>query len=108
MTGVIFSVGDSSDPLVHTPCQTSIPGDSSIFTCGLTGQYIGITKNDAEYIDIMEVRAYLWKNVAPDATTLDESVCRADNCVNYGAINIAKTVTGWSLLNNIRTKCSFT
>ena len=54
----------------------------------------------------MEVRAYLWKNIAPDATTLNEGGCYTGNCASYGAINIAKTVTGWTLKACTATKCS--
>jgi len=59
-------------------------------------------------LNLMEVRAYLWTNVAPEATTLDEYGCYAGDCSSYGAINIVKTITGWSLKTCPATKCSKT
>jgi len=68
------TVGNSDDISANPSCGGTIEA-SAIFACGLKGTVIGIRQDNAEVQNLMEVRAYPWKNIASSATTQNDAGC---------------------------------
>ena len=75
MNSSTVTVGSLNEISANTACGSDIT-DSAVLECGgLKGKIIGITQNNDVNQNIMEIRAYPWKNIASTATTLNEAGC---------------------------------
>jgi len=90
-----FYVGNFDDMLLNDKCGGTVRS-SGVYACGLTGKYIYMYQDNTSYQNILEVRAYPWKNIAPTATTRDDVGCW-NGCARYGGVKCLQKLTGWNL-----------